>query len=347
MMSVVQERDLAAIGAEVEMPTAAAYGSRRARREQRPAPGPGRDRLADLSAWWATVAGTAPPRRVEQLWLSRPSAVAPANAEVVIRRFEAPTSIPDAITWGVAVADDAVDDGTDLLLVSLSSEDRDDVSWQVLAAHLLDLDPVEATGWPTADGTTDREWIDRVAAIRDGLRRVRGIRNQPERLLAELNSPALAAGTGLLLQAAVRRTPAVLDGPGAAACALLAHRVGRASRSWWQAADAGDRGLHDRVLTDLRLTPLTRLGLPTEDGTAARIALGLLETALSRAIESANDGLDDEFPDDDVPDDRSDDVPEDVPDDRPRRQPPLRYGRDDPGLPAAELEQLERPPADG
>jgi NaMN:DMB phosphoribosyltransferase len=187
-----------------------------------------------------------------------------------------------------------VDDGTDLLLVSLTPEDRDDVGWQVLAAHLLDLDPVEAIGWPSADRSTDREWVERVAAIRDGLRRVRGIRNQPERLLTELDSPALAAGTGLLLQAAARRTPALLDGPGAAACALLAHRVARASRSWWQAADAGHRELHDRVLTDLRLTPLTRFGLPAEDGTAARIGLHLLETALSRAIESADEDLDDE-----------------------------------------------------
>jgi hypothetical protein len=298
MMSAVQERDLTAIGAEVEMPAAAAYGSRRARREQRVANGQDRDRLAGLATWWAGVAGTAPPRRVEQLWLSRPSAVGPAKAEVVIRRFDAPKSVEDAIGWAISVADDAVDDGTDLLLLSLAPEDRDDVGWQVLAAHMLELDPLEAIGWPNADGSTDQEWVERVAAVRDGLRRVRGIRNEPERLLTELGSPALAAGTALLLQAAARRTPALLDGPGAAACALLAHRVGRASRSWWQAADAGHRGLHDRILTELRLTPLTRLGLPAEDGSAARIALGLLETALTRAIETGD--LEEEMEDEDL-----------------------------------------------
>ena len=93
------------------MPAAAAYGSRRARREQRAANGPDRDRLAGLATWWAGVAGTAPPRRVEQLWLSRPSAVGPAKAEVVIRRFDAPTSVEDAIGWAISAADDAVDDG--------------------------------------------------------------------------------------------------------------------------------------------------------------------------------------------------------------------------------------------
>jgi hypothetical protein len=294
MMSVVQERDLTAIGADVEMPAAAAYGSGRARRQRR-TPDPAGDRLAELAAWWVTVAGTARPRRVEQLWLPRATVVGRAAAEVVIRPFDAPKAIPEAIAWGIAVADDAVDEGTDLLLVSLTAADRDDLSWQVLAAHLLDLDPVEATGWAMADRTTDREWAQRVAAIRDGRRRLRGIRNEPERLLAELDSPALAAGTGLLVQAAARRTPALLDGPGAAACALLAHRIGRATRSWWQAADAGHRGLHDRVLTELRLPPLTRFGLPDEDGTAARIALGLLETAVSRAIEAADNELDEDL----------------------------------------------------
>ena len=271
MMCVVQERDLAAIGAKVELPA-----------ERRAGPVPTNDRLAELAAWWETVAGTGPPSRVEQLWLPQAPAVGAVNTEVVIRPFEAPKSVPEAIDWAITVADAAVDRGSDLLLVSLASEDRDDVGWQILAAHLLDLDPTEATGWPSADRTTDQEWIERVAAIRDGRRRVRDLRNQPERLLAELDRPALAAGTAVLLQAAARRTPALLDGPGAAACALLAHRIGRASRSWWQACDSGHRGLHDRVLTDLRLTPLTRFGLPTEDGTAARIGLSLLETALSR-----------------------------------------------------------------
>lgn len=286
MMSDVQERDLTVIGAEVAVPPAAGYGSRRGNRQARP--DPSGDRLTELAAWWASVAGTAPPRRVEQLWLPRPSPVAPARAEVVIRRFDAPEEIEDALDWGVAVADDAVDDGTDLILLSLTPQDREDVSWQVLAVHLLDIDLVEATGWPSADRVTDRQWVDRVASIRDGLRAVRGIRNQPEQLLTALGSPALAAGTALLLQAAARRTPALLDGPGAAACALLAHRVARAGRSWWQSTDAGAVGLHDRILTDLRLTPLTRFALPGEDGTAARIGLGLLETALSRAIQDAD-----------------------------------------------------------
>jgi nicotinate-nucleotide--dimethylbenzimidazole phosphoribosyltransferase len=218
----------------------------------------------------------------------------------VNRPFEAPGVIPDAIAWGVTAADAAADGGTDLILLSVGTAVP---SWPVLAAHLLDLDPVEAMGWPVAGGLSDADWIIRVAAIRDGLRAVRGIRDQPERLLEALDDPGLAAGTALLVQAAARRTPVLLDGPGAAACALLAHRVARATRSWSQPTDAGASVLHDRILEELRLTPLTRFALVAEDGTAARIGLGLLETAVARAIESADDDLaDDDLSDEDLAD---------------------------------------------
>jgi nicotinate-nucleotide--dimethylbenzimidazole phosphoribosyltransferase len=224
----------------------------------------------------------------------------------VIRRFDAPRSISDATDWGVAVADDAVDDGADLFLLSLPLDEPDDpsqIKWQVLAAHLLDIDPVEALGWPVPGRLSDQDWIAQVAAIRDGLRPVRGIRDQPERLLEALDSPALAAGTGLLLEAAARRTPTLLDGPGATACALLAHRVARATRSWWQATDAGASVLHDRMLTDLRLDPLTKFALKGEDGTAARIGLGVLETAIARALEGEDDDpSDDELDENDLSD---------------------------------------------
>ena len=319
MMSVVQEPDLAAIAAAIRMPADAPRGSIRARRQRRALLEPTGDRLSELATWWAAVSGTTAPQRVEQLWSAGPSA-APGSvgAELLARPFDRPKTVAEALTWGVAAADDAVDAGADLLLVSVPT-DEDDVGWQVLAVHLLAVDLLEAIGWPNTDRSTDAQWSARVAAVRDGLRRVRGIRNQPERLLTEVDSPALAAGTALLLQAAARRTPVLLDGPGAAACALLAHRVARAGRSWWQSSDAGHLGLHDRILTELRLPPLTRLGLPTEDGTAARIGLALLETALARALES----------DADLPDFS---LPLDEPDDGlPPEEPSLDKSEDDVG----------------
>jgi hypothetical protein len=283
----VDELDLTAIGALIEVPEAVAY---RSTTRGRRAPGRRRsDRLNDLADWWTGVAQAAPPSRVEQLWLSRPSSAGPARAEVVLRRFGAPADIGDALAWGIAAADDAIDDGTDLLLLSLPPSGPGDVSWYVLAGQLLGLDAVESMGWPHAAGLGDDDWIDAVGLVRDGLRRTRGLRDQPQALLTALGSAPLAAGTGLLLQAAARRTPALLDGPAAAACALLASRISVAARHWSQAADRGGPGLTERVLEELRITPLTQLRLWDEDGTAARIGLTLLETALTRAADQADD----------------------------------------------------------
>jgi hypothetical protein len=294
MMADVEKQELAAIGAQVEVPEAASYRSATARGARRnKTPGSAvTDRLTELSSWWATVAGTAPPRRVQALWPQQPAGTGPSRAQVLIRPFDAPEDVTEAIGWGVTVADGLVDDGTDLVLLSVP----DQVSWAVLAAHLLDVDAVEAMGWPSAAGLSDVDWIFRVAAIRDGLRTVRGISGDPERLLTQIASPAIAAGTALVLRAAARRTPILLDGPGSAACALLAFRIARATRNWIQAGDGGAGALHDRVLAELRLVPLTRLGLRADDGTAARIGLGLLETALARAIQAPDDDLTDDGP---------------------------------------------------
>jgi hypothetical protein len=278
MMRTVEERDLATIGARVELPTPPAAARVPA---LAPAPEEPDDRLSELASWWGGVAGTEPPRRVERLWLARPPTLS-VEAEVVTHRFDAPADIPAALDWGIAAADRAVDAGTDLILLSLEPEDRDHIGWRVLVAHLLALDAQTAVGPPGPDRISDATWIEHVAAVRDGLRAVRGIRNQPELLLERLGRPALAAATGLLVQASARRTPILLDGAGAAAAALLAHRVARVARTWWQASDAGGSALHTRALTDLRLTPLTALRITTEDGTAAGTGLGLLEAALAR-----------------------------------------------------------------
>jgi phosphoribosyltransferase-like protein len=295
MMRVV-DLELSVIGAQVGLPQGSAFRS-----------GGGDDRLAELASWWAGVAGTAPPRQVRQLWLSS-QPVGWSQADVTARAWEGTPDVRTALEQGVATADAAVDDGVDLLLLTVP----EDTDWEILVAHLLDLDPVEALGWPTARGLSDVAWMTRVAAVRDGLRRLRGIHNQPELLLSTLGNPSLAAGTGLLLRATSRRTAVFVDGPGAAACALLAHRVARPTRSWLQATDGGADPLHDRVLTELRLHPLTQFRLtpprgdaasplpgsdspaprPTSaDGTSARIALYLLETALARSLVLADEAL--------------------------------------------------------
>ena len=254
-MDEVDEVDaLERLGAEVMAPHGPTAGS--------PEPDVDRyGRLAELAHWWYSVGGSpGGPTAATLLW---------SAADLV-----PPAGIEQAIRWGADQADAAADAGADLLLVS----PPDRTAGRILAAHLIDLDPVDATGWP-GPGLTDTDWATEVGALRDGLRRVAGLRGTPVPLLRALGSPVVAAATAALLRGCARQVPALLDGGTAAAAALLARRLAPEARSWWQLAAGLDDPLSTRIMASLRLDPLTALGVRAEDGTGVRIALDLLRVA--------------------------------------------------------------------
>lgn len=192
-----------------------------------------------------------------------------------MRALAPPPEPGAALEWGVALADEVADAGADLILLSLPDRPGADA----LAGSLMDLDPVDVLGWPGAAGLDDAAWSAAISDLRDALRRLHGLRGDPDRQLDALGSPVMAAGAGVLVESAQRRTPLILDGYGAAICALTTRVAARAARDWWQAGQAPAEGLHARALTSLRLEPLTRLEILAEDGTSARLGLDVLLAA--------------------------------------------------------------------
>ena len=193
-----------------------------------------------------------------------------------------PPSRKRRLAWGVDTADALADEGVDLLLLAV-----DDLRGRrVLGAELTGADAVSALGWPGPDDGSsdaalagivdDERWMGDVVQLRDGLRAVRGLSGEPMAMLRGLGSPALAAAVGLLLRSAGRRTPAVLDGPGAAAAALLAREQAWECSDWWQVAPVREEALTDRVVARLQLTPLSGWAVPVEDGTSALLAADVL-----------------------------------------------------------------------
>jgi len=240
-------------------------------------------RLAEVARWWVTTSGVAcGPASVVQLW----GAPDTGGTAISVQAPQAPQDVDAAIAWGPAAVDAAIDGGADLLVVSVA----DRVAAQVLTAHLIEVDAVEAIGWPAQAGLPDAAWSAEVIAVRDGLRRLAGLRAVPVPVLRALGSPLIAAATGALLQAAVRRTPVILDGLGAAAAALLARRVERQITAWWQVAGLPEGELVGRVLNWLGRQPLLRLDLRVEDGTGARLALAVLREATDLLSERGGAG---------------------------------------------------------
>ncbi|HYS34705.1 MAG TPA: nicotinate-nucleotide--dimethylbenzimidazole phosphoribosyltransferase, partial [Pseudonocardiaceae bacterium] len=126
-----------------------------------------------------------------------------------------------AIAAGRRIADEEVDGGADLLVAGDMGIGNTTPSG-VLVAALTGAEPVAVVGRGT--GIDDQAWMRKATAVRDALRRARKVSGDPVALLRTSAGADLAAMAGFLAQAAVRRTPVVLDGVVVTAAAAVAEQ---------------------------------------------------------------------------------------------------------------------------
>ncbi|MER7083402.1 nicotinate-nucleotide--dimethylbenzimidazole phosphoribosyltransferase, partial [Saccharopolyspora kobensis] len=86
-----------------------------------------------------------------------------------------------------------------------------------------------------------------------------------------------------LAQAAVRRTPVLLDGVVVGAAALVAEELAPGARQWWLAGHRSAEPGGPLVLEHLDLTPVLDLGMRLGEGSGALAALPIL-TAATRVL---------------------------------------------------------------
>ncbi|MFF7755861.1 nicotinate-nucleotide--dimethylbenzimidazole phosphoribosyltransferase [Streptomyces sp. NPDC007971] len=209
-----------------------------------------------------------------------------------VRRGSGRIDIEDALTpdeaeaafrAGVAVADEEADSGTDLVVLGDVSVGGTTAA-AVLIAALCGTDASVVTGRGGL-AIDDLAWMRKCAAIRDALRRARPVLGDQLQLLAAVGGADLAAMTGFLLQAAVRKLPVILDGVVAAACALVAQRVAFRAPDWWLAGhDSGEPG-QAKALDRMALEPLLAQGVKVGEGVGALLALPLVRAAAALAAE--------------------------------------------------------------
>lgn len=189
-----------------------------------------------------------------------------------------------AFSAGMRIADEEVDAGADLLIpgdVGIGNT----TPAAVLIGALGGREALEVVG--RGSGVDDAGWMRKTAAIRDGLRRSRRRAEDPLDLLAAVAGADLTAMTGFLVQAAVRRTPVLLDGIVPCAAAAVADRIAPAAVGWWQAAHRGTEPAQAVALERLGLEPLLDLGLRLGEGTGALLALPLVRAAGAALAEMA------------------------------------------------------------
>jgi nicotinate-nucleotide--dimethylbenzimidazole phosphoribosyltransferase len=156
-----------------------------------------------------------------------------------------------------------------------------------LAHALLDLSVDEVVGLGAgADAVMIERKRDIVTRATRRARSTYGERlSEPSIALTALGGPELALLAGVVLGAATRPAPVVLDGLVTSLAALLAVRIEPAAQSILVAGQRSRERAHAAVLTELGLEPMLELRLRAGEGVGACLAAQLLLTGLrARAL---------------------------------------------------------------
>ena len=275
--------DLLSIGADVEWPDSETATRVRDRLLARPDLG----QLRLLAEWASGVrpVGAQFSRVRAVLVGAEPSALVTETADAVGAEVRT-ASVDGDLAVGATLADEIVEHGAELLIVAVP-ELRADAETAV--AVLTGTEPVKVLSRGAAAADPEA-WMANAIEVRDRRRRVLPHRSDPDRLLAELDSPRLAVAAGLILQATTRRTPVLLDGPVATAAALIAYEAQPRAVRWWAAADVGPDRVHEIAATRMGLRTVLGLGSGTGDLLAGLLAVPVLRAALRLGSAVAGSG---------------------------------------------------------
>ncbi|HEY5335407.1 MAG TPA: nicotinate-nucleotide--dimethylbenzimidazole phosphoribosyltransferase, partial [Mycobacteriales bacterium] len=274
-------------------------------------------RLSELVVWLAGAQGTTPPRpfaspvalvvaavhdaaryvdgRSESSVPQRVSALEvdsmrvrlvdlSAPGEWQVRASTGPIGQSDGLTddealrafaLGRLAVDQEVDGGTDVLLVGDIADDNR-CSVAALAAVLTATEPTKTV----RRDTDPAAWARAVEVVRDARQRGKIFRGQPLPLLAAIGGPDLAALAGMLVQAAIRRTPALLDGAAAHVAGLVAEAYAEGSVAWWSSASSSGDPAEALARRALGLDPVLALDLGFDACGGALLAYPLIQSAL-------------------------------------------------------------------
>jgi nicotinate-nucleotide--dimethylbenzimidazole phosphoribosyltransferase len=178
-----------------------------------------------------------------------------------------------AVEVGISVAGALADAGARCLLTGDMGIANTTPAAALIAAF-TGARPVEVTGRGT--GVDDDTYARKIAVVAEGLDRNRPDPGDPLGALAGVGGLEHAALAGLILGAAARRIPVVLDGVIAASAALAAAAFAPDAVA---AMIAGHRSAEPGAavaLARLGLTPLLDLGMRLGEGTGAVLALPIV-----------------------------------------------------------------------
>jgi adenosyl cobinamide kinase/adenosyl cobinamide phosphate guanylyltransferase/NaMN:DMB phosphoribosyltransferase len=199
-----------------------------------------------------------------------------------------------ALRRGWLRAQAAADRGDDVIVLAAGGPGVDAAAAAVLAGITRAEVPALLPRVFGPEGAIDDEaWMARCIAIRDAVTKLRTrLHDGPTSLIA-LGGPSIATATGVLLGAARRRTPVIIDGPVGASAALAARDYAAQVRLWCLLTDIAGDPTVQFAADRLGLEPTVSVGLGLGEGANALALLPLFQSALT-AASLADDPLTDE-----------------------------------------------------
>ncbi|MEV0648352.1 nicotinate-nucleotide--dimethylbenzimidazole phosphoribosyltransferase [Phytomonospora sp. NPDC050363] len=189
-----------------------------------------------------------------------------------------------AMQRGRDLADAAVDSGADLIVLGALGQGLRTAAI-ALTAHATNS---EAIGWlprvlAEPGRYDDAAWMRRAAAVRDASTNARPQARRAPVMLRALGGPALAIATGLVVGAALRRTPILYDGPVGAAGAIMGRDITLGAPKWCYAPDHGPHKPVEKVNDLIGYLPVFDLKTDLGEGATALSLLPVVNTLLSIA----------------------------------------------------------------
>jgi len=189
-----------------------------------------------------------------------------------------------SILTGIKIAEAEIAAGAQILAIGDMGIGNTTASTAILAA-LAQLSLEEITGRGT--GVDEETLQTKISAIRRALEINQPDKNDPIDVLAKVGGLEIGGLAGVVLGAASKRVPVVVDGFISGAGALIAAKIAPKSVNYMFASHVSVEPGHQLILREIGITPMLYMNMRLGEGTGAALAINLIDVACKIINEMA------------------------------------------------------------
>ena len=210
--------------------------------------------------------------------------VRPGTGNMVKEAAMTEEEVRAAIEVGISMVNREIDRGATIVATGEMGIGNTTSSAAILACITgQDLELITGRG----TGIDDEGLIRKRKAIKNAIEVNQPNAADPVEVLRKVGGLEIAALTGVIIGAAARKVPVVIDGFISSTAALLAYKLNPHCKSYMIASHLSQEPGHKILLEEIGLKPILQLDLRLGEGTGAVLAFNLIEAAIKIISEMA------------------------------------------------------------